>query len=117
MDKPLLQPNTNPIVARPDVRLGAAQRDYGLLALLTLVLIVVSGLPFFYASTLPAGDRQFMGIVADVPDTAQYFAWQRAHQQALIVSNWMTPEPNAPAFFNTLWLVLGWLSAWTGMSR
>jgi hypothetical protein len=56
-----------------------------------------------------------MGIVLNVPDVAQYFSWQRAHQQALIVSNLMTPEPNQPAFFNLLWFCLGRLTLWTGM--
>jgi len=53
--------------------------------------------------------------VLDVPDTAQYFSWLRAHQQAVLVSNWMTPEPNQPAFFNLLWFCLGRLALWTGM--
>src|SRR3954466_5913365 len=72
-------------------------------------------LPHPYGSLSSPADRHFMGIVLDVPDTAQYFSWLRAHQQAVLVSNWMTPEPNQPAFFNLLWFCLGRLALWTGM--
>jgi hypothetical protein len=81
-----------------------------------VALLLLTGLPHLYASLSSPADRRYMGIVSDVPDTAQYFSWLRAHQQSLIVSNLMTPEPNQPAFFNLLWLVLGRLTLWTGMS-
>jgi hypothetical protein len=81
-----------------------------------VALLLLTGLPHVYASLTSPADRRYMGIVSDVPDTAQYFSWLRAHQQSLIVSNLMTPEPNQPAFFNLLWFVLGRLTLWTGMS-
>ncbi len=90
--------------------------DYGRLSLLLLALLVLTGLPHLYALLKESGQQVYMGIVSDVPDTTQYFAWLRAHQESLIVSNWMTPEPNEPAFFNLLWLVLGHLALWTGLS-
>lgn len=95
---------------------GAARRDYMRLGWVVGALLLVTGLPHIYGAMSGPAERQFMGIVADVPDTAQYFAWMRAHQQALVVSNWMTPEPNEPAFFNVLWLALGRLALWSGMS-
>lgn len=79
------------------------------------VQLLLTSLPYLYGSLSSPADRRFMGIVIDVPDTAQYFAWLRAHQQALIVSNMLTPEPNQPAFFNLLWLILGRLASWTGL--
>lgn len=101
--------------ARPYER-SRGRRDYAALGLGLAVLLLITGLPYLYASWSDAGDRRFMGIVLDVPDTAQYFSWLRAHQQALLVSNWMTPEPNQPAFFNLLWLALGRLALWSGLS-
>lgn len=115
MDNQVLPSRTEYILVQPAATTTVRQRDYLTLALVAMALILVTSIPFVFAKLLPTGDRQFMGIVSDVPDTAQYFAWQRAHQQSLLVSNWMTPEPNAPAFFNALWLLLGWLSLHTGL--
>jgi hypothetical protein len=93
-----------------------AWRDHAWLAVFSLALFALSSAPFVYGTYSAPSGRVFMGIVSDVPDTAQYFAWMRAHQEAMVVANWMTPEPNDPAFFNLLWLVLGRLSLWTGLS-
>jgi hypothetical protein len=113
----LLRSSTSRIDAAPRAaQVSIFRRDYVLLAVGIVALLLLTGLPHLYASLTSAANRQYMGIVADVPDTAQYFSWLRAHQQALIVSNMMTPEPNQPAFFNLLWFVLGRLTLWTGMS-
>jgi hypothetical protein len=112
----LLQSNTSQISASPRVAArSTSRRDYATLALGIGALLLLTSLPYLYGSLSSPADRHFMGIVLDVPDTAQYFAWLRAHQQALLVSNWMTPEPNQPAFFNLLWFCLGRLALWTGM--
>jgi hypothetical protein len=112
----LLQSSTSQIGATPRVaQHSTTRRDHLALALGIALLLLVTGLPHLYAGLSSPPDRQYMGIVSDVPDTAQYFSWLRAHQQNLVVSNLMTPEPNQPAFFNLLWLVLGRLSLWTGM--
>jgi hypothetical protein len=92
-----------------------SRRDYAALAVGIGALLLLTSLPHLYGSLSSPADRHFMGIVLDVPDTAQYFAWLRAHQQAVLVSNWMTPEPNQPAFFNLLWFLLGRLTLSTGM--
>lgn len=113
----MLRSRTNPFGAQVrDADRAHGQHDYLALACGIGVLLLISGLPFLYGNWASTNERQFMGIVLDVPDTAQYFSWLRAHQQALLVSNWMTPEPNQPAFFNLLWLLLGRVSLWTGLS-
>jgi hypothetical protein len=113
----LLRSSTSQIDATPrTVRLSVARRDYLLLGAGIVALLLLTGLPHLYASLTSPAERRYMGIVSDVPDTAQYFSWLRAHQQSLIVSNLMTPEPNQPAFFNLLWFVLGRLTLWTGLS-
>jgi hypothetical protein len=113
----LLQSSTSRISASPSATpLSIVRRDYLLLALSIIGLLALTSLPYLYGSLSSPIDRRFMGIVSDVPDTAQYFSWLRAHQQALIVSNLMTPEPNQPAFFNLLWFGLGRLALSTGMS-
>jgi hypothetical protein len=112
----LLQSSTSQISASPRAATRSiSRRDYVALALALGALLLLTSLPYLYGSLSSTAERHFMGIVLDVPDTAQYFAWLRAHQQAVVVSNWMTPEPNQPAFFNLLWFGLGHLALWTGM--
>jgi hypothetical protein len=112
----LLQSSTSQIGAAPRAaQLSISRRDHLMLALVLAALLLLTSLPHLYAGLSSPPDRQYMGIVSDVPDTAQYFSWLRAHQESLIVGNWMTPEPNQPAFFNLLWLILGRLALWTGI--
>ena len=75
-------------------------------AVIALVLILTS-IPYAYAYWSTPPDRQFMGIMLDVPDHTQYFSWMRELSQANLASNKLTPEPNRPAFFNLLWWMLG----------
>ena len=112
----MLQSSTSQISASPRAAVrSTSRRDYAALALGIGALLLLTSLPYLYGSLSSPAERHFMGIVLDVPDTAQYFSWLRAHQQALLVSNWMTPEPNQPAFFNLLWFALGRLALWIGM--
>ena len=80
-----------------------------------VALLVVTGLPGIYGYVIARGDAQFMGIVLNVPDTAQYFAWARDSAQALIIGNKLTPEPGQPAYFNLFWFIVGRLSAALGI--
>jgi hypothetical protein len=75
-------------------------------AVIALVLVLTS-LPYAYAYLSTPPDRQFMGIMLDVPDHAQYFSWMRELSQANLAANKLTPEVNRPAFFNLLWWMLG----------
>ncbi len=75
-------------------------------AVIALVLVLTS-LPYAYAYLTTPPDRQFMGIMLDVPDHAQYFSWMRELSQANLAANKLTPEANRPAFFNLLWWMLG----------
>jgi hypothetical protein len=112
----LLQSSTSQVSTLPRAAARpTSRRDHAALALGVSALLLLTSLPYLFGSLSSPAERQFMGIVLDVPDTAQYFAWLRAHQQAVLVSNWMTPEPNQPAFFNLLWFCLGQLTRWTGM--
>lgn len=71
------------------------------------VVLLVTSLPFIYAyATEPAG-KQFMGIMLDVPDHAQYFSWMRELTTEHLAANKMTPEANRPLFFNLLWWGMG----------
>lgn len=83
-------------------------------AIIALVLIFTSA-PYIFANVTAPADRQFMGIMLDVPDHIQYFQWMRDLSSAPLAANRLTAEPNEPALFNLLWWTLGHLGVATGM--
>ena len=80
-----------------------------------LGVLLVTTLPYVYAYATAPSDKEFMGIMLDVPDHAQYFSWMRELSQAPLAANKMTPEPNEPVFFNLLWWGLGRLGRLLGL--
>src|SRR5512135_2319236 len=88
--------------------------EWWFVATTILVVLVVTSLPYVYGYLSTPPDKQFMGIMLDVPDHVQYFSWMRELSTANLASNKLTPEPNAPVFFNLLWWSLGRLGALLG---
>ena len=84
------------------------------LALCIAALLLISGLPYLYGYLSAPQGRVFQGIAFNVADIVQYWSWMRDHRSALIVPNRMTSEPNDPALFNLLWLILGQVQNLTG---
>jgi hypothetical protein len=76
------------------------------------VLLAASSVPVALGYLTAPADRCFMGIVSDVPDWSEYFAWMKAFSTRLVIENPLTCEVQSPAFFNLQWLVLGHLAAW-----
>ncbi|MEK7786759.1 MAG: hypothetical protein AAB658_15220, partial [Chloroflexota bacterium] len=60
-------------------------------------------------------DKQFMGIMLDVPDHGQYLSWMRELTEANLSANKLTPEANEPLFFNLLWWGMGRLGRLLGL--
>ncbi len=79
------------------------------------VILLVTSIPYVYAYLSTPADKQFMGIMLDVPDHAQYFSWMRELSTQSLASNKMTPEANRPLFFNLLWWGLGRLGRLAGV--
>ena len=82
------------------------------IALASVGMLALSSIPVLIAYLTVPADRQFMGIVSDVPDWAQYLAWMRAFTHHIVIENPLTCEPQSPAFFNLQWFVLGRLATW-----
>jgi hypothetical protein len=80
----------------------------------TVIVLLVTSLPYLYAHFSAPPDKQFMGIMLDVPDHGQYFSWMRELTNAHLSANKMTPEPNSPVFFNLLWWGMGRLGRLLG---
>jgi hypothetical protein len=83
--------------------------------IVTISVLLLTAMPYLYGHLTEPPDRQFMGVLLNVPDYAQYQSWFREFKTANLISNKLTPEPNDPIFFNLLWWVLGRLSQFTGM--
>lgn len=80
-----------------------------------IAILLLTSLPYVYGYISAPPDKQFMGLMLDIPDHAQYLSWWREFQHSLVVSNKLTPEPNKPLFFNLLWWILAQVSRFTGL--
>lgn len=90
----------------PELRHSSRQRLV-LFSSLTLLVYAVSSLPYVFGYLIPSGQIRFTGIVFDVVDTAQYFAWMRSFSDSVLIANPLTPEPGEQRFFNLQWWLLG----------
>jgi|GEM_PF-1608695 len=87
--------------------------------LLSAVLIVVVGIPYWDCYSNQSATEKFMGLVGTdaIDDNNVYLGLMRqAAEGKTLFTNNFTPEANPPALFNFLYLSLGRLSAWTGWS-
>lgn len=75
-----------------------------------ILVILATNLPYWYGYATTPADKEFMGMMLDVPDHLQYFSWMRELTHANLAANKLTPEANAPVFFNLLWWGLGRIS-------
>lgn len=98
------------------VTAGGGRRDWIYLAGVIVVILLITGIPYFYAERLAGSENQFMGVVVNIPDHFQYFSWMRESQERILVPNQLTPETSAALLFNLLWWVLGRVEALTGLS-
>ncbi len=97
------------------VMTAARWRERGFLAVMAVVALVFSSVPLVAGYLLSSPERQFVGIVFNMQDHAQYFAWMRDLARAPLAPNRLTSEPNPPAFFNLLWWAVGRIGALTGL--
>jgi hypothetical protein len=76
-------------------------------AVVTLLVLVVTSIPYAAGYLVQTEQIRFTGVVFDVVDTAQYFAWMRSFSDSLLIANPLTPEPGELRFFNLQWWLLG----------
>lgn len=100
------QPVASTRIRARSLRWGDA---WGLSALTVLVLLLTE-VPYLYGYLSAPPDRRFMGILMNVPDTAQYLSWARESSKAILIENKLTSEPGAAVYFNLFWLVVGRLA-------
>jgi hypothetical protein len=91
-------------------------REWLYVGLVILVVLAITSIPFVYAYRSAPADKQFMGVMVNIPDHFQYFSWMRESQDHILVANQLTPEDSTPLLFNFLWWTLGRIEALTGLS-
>jgi len=90
-------------------------REWLYVGLVILVVLAVTSIPFIYAYRSAPPDKQFMGVMVNIPDHFQYFSWMRESRTNILVANQLTPEDSAPLLFNFLWWTLGRIEVLTGL--
>lgn len=90
-----------------DERVETPGGDWAYVAALLALALVLSTVPTLYAYLSTPPDRYFTGVVFNIPDHNQYFAWMRDLAQQNLAPNRLTSEPNEPALFHLLWWVAG----------
>jgi hypothetical protein len=89
--------------------------EWRFVAAIAAVALVSTSLPYIYGYVSSPPDKQFMGLMLDVPDHGQYLSWWRGFQTSLLIRNKLTPESSEPVFFNLLWWALAQVSRLTGL--
>ncbi|MDW8405071.1 hypothetical protein [Chloroflexus sp.] len=70
-------------------------------------IIIIASFPTIFAYVTAPEDRFFTGVVYNIPDHNQYFAWLRDFRYQHLAANRLTAEPNEPALFHLLWWISG----------
>ncbi|GAB4524268.1 MAG: hypothetical protein Fur0018_07690 [Anaerolineales bacterium] len=92
-----------------------SRNEWRFVALVTAGILLLTSLPYAYAALSAPPDKHFMGFILNTSDHAQYLWWYRGFQDAWLISNRQTPEPNPAVFFNLLWFVLARFGKITGL--
>lgn len=108
----------------PPELLGARERaksaratgaGWGFAAAVIAAVLLLTSLPFIFAYASAPPERHFTGVMLNIPDHNQYFAWMRDLSHQHLAANRLTPEPNEPALFHLLWWVAGRVGALLGL--
>ncbi len=92
-----------------------APAEWRFVAAATLGILLLTSLPYAYAALSVPAEKHFMGFILNTSDHAQYLWWYRGFQDALLIPNRQTPEPNPAVFFNLLWFSLARFGKFTGL--
>ncbi|MGQ9926361.1 MAG: hypothetical protein ACUVS4_05765 [Chloroflexaceae bacterium] len=108
----------------PSELLGARERTesdratgagWSFAAAVIAAVLLLTSLPFIFAYASTPPERYFTGVMVNIPDHNQYFAWMRDLSHQHLAANRLTPEPNEPALFHLLWWSAGRAGAFLGL--
>jgi len=90
--------------------------EWRFVGIVSLAVLLLTSLPYLFATFTAPADKQFMGFLINVSDHTQYLSWYKGFQTDHLITNRLTSEENPPLFFNLLWWSLGRLGLYTGLS-
>src|SRR3989338_2448635 len=95
-----------------------SQQEWRLVAILTLVILILTGSPFLYAVFSAPADAVYNGLHALSPgDIPVYYSYiNQVANGDFFVKDLFTGEPQELGTFNVLWTGVGLLKRWTGLS-
>jgi len=96
-------------------RIGVSKQEWHLVWTVILFILILTSVPYAYGYMSSPVNKQFMGLMLDIPDHGQYLSWWRSFQNSVLIPNKLTPEPHEPLFFNLLWWTLAQASRITGL--
>lgn len=94
---------------------GTVAAEWRFVLIIIGIVLVLTSLPVVYGYLTAPADKQYMGIMVNVPDHVQYFSWMREFTTHWLSANKLTPEPNEPIFFNLLWFGLARIGVALGL--
>lgn len=91
------------------------KREWLFVAVVTLILLALTTLPYLFAWLTAPADKEFTGFIINTSDHAQYLSWYKGFQTENLIDNKQTSEENPKIFFNLLWWVLARFGRLTGL--
>jgi hypothetical protein len=93
-------------------------RSWLLIAIVSLVVFLESGVPYFFAEHHTPAGYSFLGQIAYTPDQNMYFSFiSQARDGQFVLNNKLTDIPNAPVFVNLEFWSVGCIQHITGISE
>lgn len=92
-----------------------SRKEWRFAGLVTLGLLLLTGLPYLFAQLTAPDGKHFMGFILNVSDHAQYLSWYKGFQSNWLIPNRLTSEANPAIFFNLLWWVLAQVGKVSGL--
>lgn len=89
--------------------------EWKFVAAVAAALLLLTSLPYAFASASAPAEKQFMGFILNISDHTQYLSWYKAYETNLLTSDRQTSEDNPAVFFNLLWLALARFGRFTGL--
>lgn len=83
---------------------------------MAFLLAAVASVPYAYAWWSTPAHLVYTGLMFDVSDHTQYWAWVAASRSSLFIANTLTPEPNPPIFMQPMMWALAQVQAAAGLS-
>ena len=93
-----------------------SRSEWGIVLVVTLVMVVITAVPYFLAYTTTQPGSVFMGVLMNPEDSQTYFGKMlQGYDGSWLYTITFTAEPHEPAFLGGFYFLLGHIARWTGL--